>query len=247
MKKLLLTSALVFATPTLFAADAPTTAPVATTAMDAKGKASYSLGSNIGSQFKRDDLDLDLSLFSQGINDSYNGTPPKMTEDEMRITLDDLRKTQMDKMKAKMEKMAKDNLDKSNAFLAENKKNKGVITLDSGLQYQVISSGPATGTPPRKDQEVTVNYRGTLLDGREFDSTYKRNEPATFLVSSVIEGWQQALLLMKPGDKWKLFIPPQLAYGDQGIGNMIEPNSLLTFEVELISVKDKAPPVPEKQ
>ena len=232
MRKLFLSSALFLASPALFAVDA-----AATQTMDVKSKSSYSLGANIGTQLKRDELDVDLVLVSQGMTDGYNGSQLKLTEDEIRTTLDNLRTTQMEKMKAKMEKVAKENLDKSNVFLAENKKKKGIVTLESGLQYQILSSGK--GASPRKDQEVTVNYRGTILDGREFDSSYKRNKPETFLVSGIIEGWQQALLLMKPGDKWKLFIPPNLAYGEQSAGNMIEPNSALIFEVELISVQDK--------
>lgn len=131
--------------------------------------------------------------------------------------------------------LAEKNLAEANAFLEENKKKPNVVTLPSGLQYKVITQG--TGTPPGPVDFVTVNYRGTLLDGTEFDSSYKRGTPSTFAVNAIIPGWSEALQLMTPGSKWELYVPPNLAYGEQGAGRQIEPNSLLNFEVELIAVK----------
>ena len=127
------------------------------------------------------------------------------------------------------------NLKDGEAFLAENKKKDGIVTTDSGLQYKIIKSGD--GPSPKPEDTVTTHYRGTLIDGREFDSSHKRGQPASFPVKGVIKGWTQALLMMKVGDKWELYVPPELAYGDQQRGEVIEPNSTLVFEIELLEIK----------
>jgi len=158
-----------------------------------------------------------------------------MTEEEIRESLSALQKELMEKQAEKTKLMGEKNKKEGEAFLAENKKKEGVVTLPSGLQYKVIKEG--TGKQPSADATVETNYRGTLIDGTEFDSSYKRGQAATFPVNGVIAGWTEALQLMKEGAKWQLFVPANLAYGERGAGNVIGPNATLIFEVELISVK----------
>ena len=141
-----------------------------------------------------------------------------------------------------MKKAGEENKKQEEAFLSENKKKEGVHTLESGLQYKVIKEG--SGNKPTLYDKVTVNYRGTLIDGTEFDSSYKRNQPATFAVNGVIPGWSEALPLMKTGSKWQLFIPSKLAYGEAGAGGVIPPNAMLIFEVELLSIGEPAASAP---
>jgi FKBP-type peptidyl-prolyl cis-trans isomerase FklB len=199
-----------------------------------KGKINYSIGYQIGGDFKRQGIDLDPDLIVKGIQDALAESKPLMTPQEMRKTLVDLKKKIVADQRKQQEEQGQKNLKIGKAFLAKNAKKKGVVTLPSGLQYKVIKKG--NGTSPKKTDSVTVDYRGTLLDGTEFDSSYKRGKPATFRVDGVIAGWTEALQLMKPGAKWELFIPAKLAYGGRGAGPRIEPNSTLIFEVELIKV-----------
>ena len=196
---------------------------------------SYSVGYQVGGDFKRQGMDINPKVLVKGIQDALAGIEPLMTQDEMRKTLLELKKkivaVQKQQMKAKGEK----NLAEGKAFLAKNRKKEGVKTLTNGLQYRVIKQG--SGKSPQKSDSVTVHYRGTLINGTEFDSSYSRKQPATFRTDRVIPGWTEALQMMKEGAKWQLFIPPKLAYGERGAGSQIPPNSTLIFEVELISVK----------
>ncbi len=197
-------------------------------------KVNYSLGYQIGGDLKREGVELKSELVVKGIQDAIAGTNPLMTPQDMRIVLVDLKKRIE---KAEREKFVKDsikNLAEGDAFLSENAKKEGVQVLPSGLQYRVVREG--SGAAPKATDTVTVHYRGTLIDGTEFDSSYKRNTPASFQLDRVIRGWTEALQLMKEGAKWELFIPAKLAYGERGAGTGIPPNSALIFEVELISV-----------
>ena len=201
---------------------------------DAKDKESYSLGYQFGQTLKAQGLDLDMDVYTSGIQDALTGANPRLSQDEIRAAVMDLQKRLAAARQKEIKEMADKNLAEGQAFLAENKKKDGVVTLPSGLQYKVLAEG--SGKMPKVTDSVTVHYRGTLIDGKEFDNSHKRGQPATFQVGKVIRGWTEALQLMKEGSKWELFIPPQLAYGDRGTGS-IPPNSTLIFEVELISVK----------
>ena len=201
----------------------------------AKEKQSYSIGADIGSKLKSQSIDIDTDLFSQGVKDAFSGEKLMMTEQEMKDTLMALQKELMDKQAERNKQVGEKNKKEGEAFLSENKKKEGVKTLPSGLQYKVIKEG--TGKTPKAEDTVVTNYRGTLIDGTEFDSSLKRGQPATFPVKGVIPGWTEALQLMKEGSKWELFIPSNLAYGERGAGGTIGPNAALIFEIELISVK----------
>jgi len=196
-----------------------------------KQKLSYAVGVQIGQDLKRNGMDIDASSVAMAIDDIMAGNTPKLTMDEMQVVFADYQKKEM----AKKELAGQANMAEGEAFLAANKDKDGVTVLPSGLQYKVITAG--AGKQPTAESTVSVHYRGTLLNGSEFDSSYKRGEPATFPVNGVIKGWTEALQLMKEGDKWQLFIPSDLAYGPRGAGADIGPNSVLTFEVELLSVK----------
>jgi FKBP-type peptidyl-prolyl cis-trans isomerase FklB len=204
-------------------------------AKEEKDKLSYALGYQIGGDFKRQGMDIDPEGIVKGMKDAISGTEPRYSTREMRDILVDLKKRVVAAQRADLENQARKNLEEGAAFLAENKKKKGVKTLPSGLQYKVMEKG--SGAAPKATDTVTVHYRGTLVDGTEFDSSYGRGEPATFRADRVIAGWKEALQLMKEGAKWQLFIPAALAYGERGAGRLIGPNSTLIFEVKLISVK----------
>jgi FKBP-type peptidyl-prolyl cis-trans isomerase FklB len=201
---------------------------------DENDKISYSIGHQIGDDFKRQGVELRSDLVVKGIKDAMDGSKPLMTPEEMNRTLVELKRKVTVAQQGGAKKAAEKSRAAGEAFLAENRKKEGVVTLPSGLQYKVLKEGE--GEPPGPAARVTVQYRGTLLDGTEFDSSYKRNQPATFKVNGVIRGWTEALQLMKPGAKWQLFIPANLAYGDRGAGASIPPGSTLIFEVELLSV-----------
>jgi len=209
---------------------------------DEKEKISYALGMSLGSNWKRNALEPDqvsLEVVLQGLHDSLTGAQTRMSEEEMRNTLREFSEFMQNKMQEKQRQEAEKNRKAGAAFLEENKKQPGVVTLPSGLQYRVIQEG--AGDSPKPGDTVAVHYRGRLIDGTEFDNSYSRGQPATFNVNGVIKGWTEALQLMKPGAKWELFIPADLAYGDVGPPN-IPPGSTLIFEVELISVTTPAPP-----
>jgi len=196
-------------------------------------KISYIIGMDIGNNLKKQSVDVDPNVLAKGIKDALAGGKPLLTEQEIRETMTAFQKEMM----AKREVVAKKNKELGDAFLAENKKKEGVKTLPSGLQYKVIKAG--TGKKPKLSDTVTTQYRGSLIDGTEFDSSYKRGQPATFQVSGVIPAWAEALQLMEEGAKWQLFVPPNLAYGERGAGEVIGPNATLVFEIELISIQEK--------
>ncbi len=200
---------------------------------DQKDKVSYIIGMDIGNNLKKQSMSVNPKILAKGIEDALAGAKPLLTEQEVQETMMAFQKEMM----AKQAEVAKKNKAEGEAFLAENKKKEGVKTLPSGLQYKVMKAG--TGKKPKANDTVTVNYRGTLINGTEFDSSYKRGQPATFQVSGVIPGWTEALQLMEQGAKWQLFVPSTLAYGERGAGAQIGPNATLIFEVELISIQEK--------
>jgi FKBP-type peptidyl-prolyl cis-trans isomerase FklB len=191
-----------------------------------KDKVSYIIGMNIGNDLKRQSIDISPKILAEGVQQALAGSKPLLTEQEIQETMMAFQKEMMAKQK-----------ERGDAFLAENKKKEGVKTLPSGLQYKVIKTG--TGKKPKLNDTVTTHYRGTLIDGTEFDSSYKRGQPASFPVSGVLPGWTEALQLMEEGAKWQLFIPSNLAYGERGAGGIIGPNATLIFEIELISIQEK--------
>jgi len=204
-----------------------------------KEKASYAIGLNIGKSMHKDSVDVDPAIVLRGMKDGLAGNKPLLTDDEARATMvalqADLRKKQEEKMLVQGEANKKE----GETFLAENKTKEGVVALPSGLQYKILKEG--TGPKPTATDTVVCNYKGTLLDNTEFDSSYKRGQPATFPVTGVIKGWTEALQLMPVGSKWQLFIPSDLAYGVRGgPGGGIGPNATLVFEVELMSIQPKA-------
>jgi FKBP-type peptidyl-prolyl cis-trans isomerase FklB len=198
-------------------------------------KISYSVGYQMGGDFKKQKIAIQSEAFLKGIQDALSETKPAMSEQEMRQTLIDLKKKVEALQREEKLAMVEKNREAGKTFLEENAKKDGVKTQPSGLQYEVLTAGE--GEPPKATDTVTVHYRGTLINGTEFDSSYSRNQPATFALNRVITGWTEGLQLMKPGAKYKLFIPPDLAYGERGAGAQIGPNSTLIFEVELIDVK----------
>ena len=204
----------------------------------------YALGMNMGSglkqNIKQNGIDLDTAAFMRGMKDALAGTPA-LTEAEMHATIQAFQTALRAKQQQRTAEMQMKNKADGEAFLAANKSKPGVITLDDGLQYQVITQG--TGAIPAANDTAVVNYRGTLLDGTEFDSSYKRGQPAPLQLDRVIKGWSEALQKMPVGSKWKLFIPSDLAYGEHGT-QAIQPNSTLIFEVELLSVQSPPPPAP---
>lgn len=195
-------------------------------------KISYIMGMNIGSQFKTDDFTLDLVAFNQGITDALSAAEPRLSDEEAAATIEAFQQEQTAKQEEVRKGQEGKNTQEGAAYLAENAKKEGVTVLPSGLQYRVITDG--SGPIPTADNTVEVNYRGTLIDGTEFDSSYKRGVPAQFGVTQVIPGWVEALQLMKEGSKWELVVPPELAYGPGGAGGLIGPNQTLIFEVELL-------------
>jgi FKBP-type peptidyl-prolyl cis-trans isomerase FklB len=197
-------------------------------------KASYSLGYKIGGDFRQQGIEIAPDALLLGMKDALAGGETALTEDQMREALLGLQKEVMAKQQEQYKQLAEKNLQGGKTFLLENRKKAGVKTTTSGLQYKVLEKG--TGKKPGLEDTVTVHYRGRLIDGTEFDSSYKRNEPATFPVKGVIPGWTEALQLMKEGAKWQLFIPADLAYGEKGVPG-IGPNATLIFDVELLSIK----------
>ncbi|HSA77832.1 MAG TPA: FKBP-type peptidyl-prolyl cis-trans isomerase [Nitrospirota bacterium] len=200
-----------------------------------KDKVSYVIGLDMGNSLKKNMVDVDTEVLVRGLKDALSGATPLMTEQEMKETIMALQKDLQAKQQEQAKALAEKNKKEGEAFLAENKKKRGVITMPSGLQYKILANGK--GQSPKATDTVTVNYKGTLVDGTEFDSSYKRGQPATFTVNGVIPGWTEALQLMKEGSKWQLFIPSNLAYGERGAGGAVGPNAVLIFEVELISIK----------
>ena len=201
---------------------------------DQKDKESYSLGYQFGQSLKAQGVDVNLQVYNSGIQDGLGGKEPQMTSEEIRATMTSLQQRLMAAQQKVLKEQAAKNLSEGKTFLAENGKKEGIKTLPSGLEYKVVTEG--SGKMPKPEDTVKVHYKGTLIDGTEFDSSYRRGQPSTFKVKGVIKGWTEALQLMKEGSKWQLFIPPELGYGERGAGP-VPPNSVLIFEVELISVK----------
>jgi FKBP-type peptidyl-prolyl cis-trans isomerase len=197
-------------------------------------KLSYALGLDLGAYFKSLGEDFDLSKIQMGIDDAYHGRKTLLTAEEAAKVQQQFAARQQEKQVKQVMEMASENKAAAKKFLDENKKKEGVKTTASGLQYKVVKEG--TGEKPSATDTVKVHYKGTLLDGTEFDSSYKRNQPAEFQVNQVIPGWTEALQLMKVGSKYELYLPPELAYGDRGAPPVIEPGSMLIFEVELLDV-----------
>jgi len=192
---------------------------------------SYTIGMQIGSSLKRDAVELDVAAFAAGVGDAVAGRDPRLSEGEMQAAVMAHRQAQ----EAADQAAAEDNRAKGEKFLAEYSKREGVVSLPSGVRYRVITA--ADGPHPSASDTVVAHYRGTFIDGREFDSSHKRGEPASFPVSGVIQGWQEVLPLMSVGSKWEVVIPPNLAYGEHGAGGVIGPNETLVFEIELLEIK----------
>jgi FKBP-type peptidyl-prolyl cis-trans isomerase FklB len=193
-----------------------------------KGKVSYSIGIDIGRNMKRQLIEVDIDLLMRGIKDGLGDGKSAMSDSLMQQTMAAWQKEMIAKINEKNKK-------EGEAFLAENKKKAGIVTLPSGLQYKILKDG--TGKSPKATDTVVTNYRGTLISGKEFDSSYRHGQPATFPCNQVIAGWTEALQKMKVGSKWQLFVPSNLGYGENGAGQDIGPNATLIFEVELLEIK----------
>ena len=199
-------------------------------------KISYVLGQEIGSGLKESPTDIDLELFMRGLKDSLNEQKPLLDPDEANQIKEEFSRQVKESRAKKIAALSEKNQQAEAAFMAENKTREGVVTTESGLQYMVLRKGD--GSRPTSSDTVTVHYRGALLDGTEFDSSYERNQPASFKVAGVIAGWTEALQLMNVGSKFRLFIPSKLAYGQRGAGGKIGPNEMLIFDVELLEIKN---------
>ena len=222
--------------PAATAAKKPAAAPLVL--KTDKEKESYAMGMNIGMGLHHQGLSLDPALVARGMRDALNGGKTALTEDEARAAVHQFQTEAHQKMEAKAQEESVGNRKEGEAFLAANKSKDGVVALPSGLQYKILTAG--TGPKPTASDTVTCNYRGTLLNGKEFDSSYKRGQPTSFPVSGVIKGWTEALQLMPVGSKWELFIPADLAYGDHSPpGSDIAPGDTLIFEVELLSIGEQ--------
>ena len=200
-----------------------------------KDKTSYAMGMSMGTGLRKQAIDIDPAIVARGLRDSFTNGKTLLSEEEERTLLTQLQNEVRKKQQELAQVAGEANKKQGVAFLEANKAKEGVVTLPSGLQYKVLQVG--TGPKPAATDTVVCNYRGTLLDNTEFDSSYKRGQPATFPVSGVIKGWTEALQLMPVGSKWQLFIPADLAYGDRGAGGQIGPGSTLIFEVELLSIQ----------
>ena len=195
-------------------------------------KASYTLGADIAKNFRAQGLEIDVKAFSLGLDDALQNRSLKLTEEEMMSAINTVKENMQKQQLEKQQSLARTNLDEGKAFLADNAKKEGITTLDSGVQYKVLTKGE--GSSPTAADTITAHYRGTLLNGTEFDSSYQRNTPLTLQMGSVIKGWGEVLKLMKPGSKWEVYIPADMAYGERGAGDAIGPNQTLIFTIELI-------------
>ena len=199
----------------------------------------------MGANLHKQSVPIDPAILARGLKDAMAGGKTLLTDDEAQAALTEVQNDLRKKQQAKMQEAGDANKKEGEAFLAANKAKEGVVALPSGLQYKILKEG--TGPKPTASDSVVCNYRGTLINGTEFDSSYKRGQPATFPVGGVIKGWTEALQLMPVGSKWQLWIPSDLAYGERGPSPEIGPNAMLTFEVELLSIEDKSKDkVPEK-
>ena len=202
-----------------------------------KDKASYAIGLNLGKSLHKDSVEVDPNILLRGLKDALAGSKTLLTDDEAKAAMVAIQADLRKKQEAKMEVVGDANKKEGDAFLAANKTKEGVVTLSSGLQYKILKEG--TGPKPSATDSVVCNYKGTLLDNTEFDSSYKRGQPATFPVGQVIKGWTEVLQLMPVGSKWEVFVPSELGYGPRGAGGAIGPNAMLIFEIELLSIQGK--------
>ncbi len=219
----------------------PASAAEKTVLKTEKDKVNYGIGVSIGKNFKQQGIQVDLNLVMKGLKDELTGKKLLMSEDDIRKTMTAYQQELRQKQMEERNKAGLENKKQGEAFLAENKKKEGVVTLPSGLQYKILKAGE--GKKPTPEDEVEVRYRGTLINGTEFDSS--GSETRTFKIAQVIPGWREALPLMPVGSKWQLVIPPDLAYGERGMGQVIMPNSTLIFEVELVDIKAAEAKAPE--
>jgi FKBP-type peptidyl-prolyl cis-trans isomerase FklB len=203
---------------------------------DQKEKLSYVIGVDIGKALEKQGVQIDPEIVAKGLKDGFSGGKLLMNDQEIQETMTAFQKEMRVKQEAALKQAGEKNKKEGEAFLTENKTKEGVRTLPSGLQYKVIKAG--SGKKPKATDTVVTHYKGTLLDGTEFDSSYRRNQPATFKVNGVIRGWTEALQLMEEGAKWILYVPSALAYGERGAGGQIGPNATLIFEVELVSIQE---------
>ncbi|MGA9685109.1 MAG: FKBP-type peptidyl-prolyl cis-trans isomerase, partial [Candidatus Sulfotelmatobacter sp.] len=223
----------------------PATAPKTATALTLKtqtDKFSYAVGMKTGQRmaesFKRQSVPFDTNILARGLKDGLSGGKTLLTDEEAQAAIKAVQEEIGKQQQEKMQEAAATNKKEGESFLAANKAKEGVVALPSGLQYKILTEG--TGPKPTASDTVVCNYRGTLINGTEFDSSSKHGQPATFPVSGVIKGWTEALQLMPVGSKWQLFIPSDLAYGDRAAGGGdIGPGSTLIFEVELLSIQEK--------
>lgn len=199
-------------------------------------KMGYALGASVGREFRDDGIDVDAQALQAGMRDGYGAGELALSEEQIGAAMQQLQQGHMEKQRAAQEQLATRHRTEAEAFLQRNAEAEGVVETDSGLQYKVVT--PGEGPKPEAEDTVKVHYRGTLLDGSEFDSSYARGEPVSFPVNAVIPGWVEALQLMPVGSKWQLFIPSDLAYGPGGAGERIPPNALLLFDVELLAIEE---------
>jgi FKBP-type peptidyl-prolyl cis-trans isomerase len=211
--------------------------PAPLTLTTQKDKVSYAIGMNIGESMKKDSLDINTDILARGMKDAMSGAKPLLTDEQAKQVMTELR-TEVTQRKAMQAKQISDaNKQAGQQFLAANKSKPGVVALPSGLQYKIVKEG--TGPKPTATDTVVCNYRGTLINGTEFDSSYKGGQPATFPVDKVIKGWTEVLQLMPVGSKWEVYVPSDMAYGERSPGPEIGPNSMLIFEIDLLSIRDK--------
>ncbi|MBW1743539.1 MAG: FKBP-type peptidyl-prolyl cis-trans isomerase [Deltaproteobacteria bacterium] len=213
-------------------------------------RVSYSIGFSMGSSFKKDELKVNLDMFQQGVKDSFTGSQQILSEEEIQKTMmafqQKMRAKKQEEYAKRMEErktQGEVNKEKGKEFLETNKTKEDIVTLESGLQYKILEKG--TGGSPKATDTVKCHYKGTTIDGKEFDSSYQRGEPATFALNRVIKGWTEGLQLMKEGGKWQFFVPSELAYGEKGAGQNIGPDEVLVFEVELIAIENPEAEKPE--
>ena len=230
MKKLLIIALGLALTPSAFAANKELST--------SEQKASYTLGADLAKNFTDQGLKIDIKAFTLGLEDAIKHRPLRLTEEEMMSAISDVKKEMLEKQQAERKVIGDANLKEGKAFLANNAKKEGVISLPSGVQYKVITKG--SGAQPTENDTLIAHYSGTLIDGTEFDSSYKRGTPLKFQMSNVIKGWGEVMKLMNPGSKWEVYIPADMAYGAKGAGQVIGPHQTLIFTVELITFDSAA-------
>lgn len=202
---------------------------------DLEERFSYAYGIDLAEQFKREGIDLNIDLLTMAMKEVFSDSERKMSDGEVAATIEVYQEIHRNRKEAERAVIAEKNREAGEAFLAANAREQGVVVTESGLQYRIIRNGNG-GPTPTEDDQVTVHYRAMVIDGGEFDSTHSRNEPFTVRVNRLIDGWSEALQLMTEGAKWELYIPAELAYGDQGSEQYVEPGATLIFEVELLGI-----------